>query len=114
MTPITPELKRHPREEDESGIHINSLIMKHKGRNYHLYGGTHDTTHVFTQGVGLYVLNINKATGYIGMNSYMALEPDPINSIYLHNHQEIKETLGAKWHSLNPVTIAKMLITCLY
>jgi hypothetical protein len=40
----------------------------------------------------------------------MAPEPDPINGVYLHNLQDIKESLGAKWEQLSPKTITMKLI----
>jgi hypothetical protein len=111
MTPITPVVRLFTsQDEQDLGIHINSLILEYKGNNYHLHGGTRDTIHVFAQGVAIYVLSINKALGYIGFNSYMAPEPDPINCVFLHNIGEIKETLGHKWESLSANTIATRLI----
>ena len=54
MTPITPTLKLHS-HQDNDGIHIDSLIMKHNGNNYHLYAGTKDTIYIFSQSIALYV-----------------------------------------------------------
>lgn len=96
------------------GTHLNTLILEHKGNNYHLHGGTRDTIHVFTAGVAIYVLTVNKAIGYIGLNSYMSPEPDPLNSLFLHNIKEIREYLGAKWESLKPETVVNRLIDYLY
>src|SRR6185369_3185309 len=115
MNQITPSIKLYTYQETiESGLQIRNLILEHQGNNYHLQGGTRDTIHVFTESLGIYVLTINKALGYIGLNSYMAPEPDPINAMFLHNLQEIKETLGPKWEGMKPVTIVQKLINYLY
>jgi hypothetical protein len=90
MQAITPSIKLHTYQESiETGLQIRTLILEHNGNNYHLHGGTRDTIHVFTESIGIYVLTINKALGYMGLNSYMAPEPDPINSMFLHTPQEI-------------------------
>jgi len=60
------------------------------------------------------VLTINKALGYVGLSSYMIPECDPINSLFLHNHQEITEHLGSKWEGTKPESIVKKLIQYLY
>lgn len=115
MQPITPIIRLFTYQETlESGLQIRSLILEHQGNNYHLSGRTTDTIHVFTEALGIYVLTVNKGLSYIGLNSYMTPEPDPINSIYLHNCQEITETLGAKWEDMKPVAIVQKLISCLY
>jgi hypothetical protein len=62
MTPITPELKLHI-HQDKDGIHINSLIMKHKGNSYHLYVGTKDTIYISSQSIAMYVLTVNRQHG---------------------------------------------------
>lgn len=111
MTAITPELKLFiSQEENSNGIHINSLILKHKGNHYHLLGGTNDTIHLFTESIALYVLSINEALGTMALNAFMAPEPDPINTIYLHTPKDIKETLGSGWESMSPEAIAMKLI----
>ena len=112
MTAIKPTLKLHTREED-GGTHINSLLMKHNGNSYHLYGGTRDSIHVFTQGIALYVLTINKVNGTIELNAYMSPEPFPINTFTLHTAKDIIEIFGAKWEQLSPETITLKLINYL-
>jgi len=114
MTAIKPTIKLFTSDKDNAGIQINSLILEHQGNNYHLQGGTKDTIHVFTQSIALYVLTINKRNGYIGLNSFMAPEPDPINSIFLHNYEDITETLGKKWEQMKPETIVQKLIDYIY
>lgn len=109
MTTITPAIRLHTRAED-GGVHINSLIMKHNGNAYHLYGGTRDTIHIFTQSIALYVLTINKVNGTIGLNAYMSPEAFPINSFYMHTAKDIKGVLGAEWERLSPETIVQKLI----
>lgn len=99
---------------NDSGVQIRALVFNHNCHNYHLQGRTTDTIYIFTESIGIYVLTINKALGYIGLHSYMQPECDPLNSVFLHNCQEIKETLGAKWESMKPVAIVQKLISCLY
>lgn len=114
MTAITPTIKLFTSKNTTTGIHINSLILEHNKDNYHLQGGTRDTIHVFTESIALYVLSINSSNGTMGLNAYMTPEPDPINSVYLHNNKEIREYLGHKWENMNPVSIIKQLINYLY
>lgn len=115
MIQISPTISIHTYQESiESGLQIRTLVFNHNCHNYHFQGRTTDTIYIFTESIGIYVLTINKAAGYIGLNSYMQPEPDPINSIILHNCQEIKETLDAKWESMKPIAIVQKLISCLY
>ena len=113
MTPITATIKLHSCHQYQ-GTYINALVLEHKGNNYHLYGGTRDTIHVFTESLGIYVLTINKCLGYIRLNSYMAPEPDPINTVFLHNNQEIEECLRRKLDQMKPEIITKRLSEYLY
>ena len=110
---ISPSIKLHTIPQNQ-GTYLNTLILNHKGNYYSLHGGTRDTIHVFTESIGIYVLTINKALGYIGLNSYMSPEPDPINSLFLHNIKETREYLGSKWENMKPVTIVNQLIQYLY
>ena len=115
MTKITPTIRLFTYQESlERGLQRKSLMLEHNGIRYHLHGGTRDTIHVFTESICIYVLTINKALGYIGLNAYMTPEPDPINCVYLHNYHEIRETLGAKWEGMKPLTMASRLIHYLY
>src|SRR6185369_6060845 len=108
MNQIAPSIRLLTYQETlESGLQITALILEHQGNNYHLQGCTKDTIYVFTEGLGIYVLTINKALGYIGLNSFMVPEPDPLNSLFLHNNQEICEYLGKSWESMKPETIVK-------
>ena len=109
----SPSIKLHTTNENQ-GTYLNTLTLNHNSNNYHLQGGTRDTIYVFTESIGIYVLTINKALGYMGLNSFMIPEPDPINSLFLHNHQEISEHLGSKWESMKAETIVKKLIQYLY
>jgi hypothetical protein len=110
---ISPSIKLHTFYQYQ-GTYINALILEHQGNNYHLEGGTSDTIYIFTENIGIYVLTINKGLGYIGLNSYMTPEPDPINSLFLHNLRDIRETLGNKWEGMKPLTIVQKLINYLY
>ena len=112
MTAIKPTIKLHTREED-NGIHINSLIMKHNGNSYHLYGGARDTIHVFSQSIALYVLTISKANRTIVLNAYMSPEPFPLNTFSLFTVKDIIEVLGVKWEQLSPETITHKLVNYL-
>ena len=114
MTAIKPTIKLFTSQEDDTnGIHINSLIMEHNGNNYQFHGGTSDTIHVFTESIALYVLTINESNGTMGLNAFMSPEPDPINSVYLHTPQDVKETLGDKWEQLSPKAITLKLVNYL-
>ena len=94
MTPIKPTLQLHAREENDNGIYISSLIMKHKGNNYHLHAGTKDTIYIYQESIALYVLTVNREHGKIGLNAYMSPEPFPINSFYMHSTKEIVDVFG--------------------
>lgn len=111
MNQITPIIKVHTYQKSlETGLQIRSLVLQYQNNCYHLHGGTRDTIYVFTEGVAIYVLTINTSIGYISLNTYMTPEADPINSVFLQNGREIKETLGHKWEALMPVTIVRRLI----
>lgn len=97
----------------DSGLQIRALVFNHNGHNYHLQGRTTDTIYAFTEGLGIYVLTVNKSFGRMALNSYMTPEPDPLNSIYLHNNREITGYLGSNWEQMKPVAIAQRLINCL-
>lgn len=114
MNQITPVIKLFTHQDKQSsGLYISALILEHNGNCYHLQGGTRDTIHVFTQGVCIFTLTINKTHGYIGFNAYMTPEPDPINTIFLQSNRDIKDTLGNKWENLSPKSIVRKLIDCL-
>ena len=115
MTAITPTIKLFTSQADNNtGIHILCLIIKHNGNNYHLYASTKDTIHIFQESIALYILNINKINGTIGLNAYMSPEPFALNSFYMHNVKEIMDVFGAKWEQLPALTIAMKLIYYLY
>jgi|SRR6185369_16599742 len=97
-------------QSPETGTEVVTLILEHRGNNYHLEGATKDIIHVFTAGAAIYVLNINKAHSTIRLYAYMTPEPDPINSIFLQTHREITDALGKKWEQLSPETITRRLI----
>lgn len=113
MTAITPTIKLFTSKEDSTSIHINSLILEHNGNNYQFPGATNDTIHVFTESIALYVLTINKALGTMALNCFIVPEPDPINSVHLHNEQHIQRALGHGWNDLSPATIVEKLIDLL-
>lgn len=113
MQAIKPTLQLHTREENDNGIYINSLIMKHSGNNYHLYAGTKDTLYAFSESIALYVLTVNREHGTIGLNAYMSPEPFPINSFYMHSASEIIDIFGPKWEQLPALDITLKLINYL-
>jgi len=110
---LTPSIKLHTCHQDQ-GTYINALTLNHNGNNYNLNGGTRDTIYVFAQSIALYVLSINNSNGTMGLYAFMSSEPDPINSLFMHNHHEINEYLGNKWEQMKAVTIVKKLIQYLY
>jgi len=111
MTTIKPEVKLFTNQDaDSTSIQINSLNLVYKGNHYHLPGGTGDTIHVFTQSIAIYVLTINEGQGRMALNAFMVPESDPINHVYLHTPQDIKDILGAKWEQLSPKVITMKLL----
>jgi hypothetical protein len=110
MIQISPSIKLFTYQGNiDSGLQIISLVFSHNCNNYHLQGKTTDTIFIFTEGLGIYVLTINRASGYIGLNCFMAPEPDRLDSVFLHTPHEIKEVLGQKWESLAPASIVRKL-----
>lgn len=115
MERITPVIRLLTYQHSpERGTEVVTLILEHRGNNYHLEGGTKDFIHVFTAGAAIYVLTINKAHSTIRLNSYMTPEPDPINHFVLHDNKQIREYLGNKWESMKPETITIKLMEYLY
>jgi len=115
MIQISPTVKLFTyRGSYESGLQIMSFMFSHNCNNYHFQGRTTDTIYIFTESIGIYVLTVNKGLGYMGLHSYMTPESDPLNSLFLHNHQEITEYLGSKWESMKAESIVKKLIQYLY
>jgi len=115
MTAITPELKLFTSQDaDSTSIHIDSLIIVYRGNHYNLQGGSGDTIHVFTQGIAIYVLTINKGYGRMALNAYMVPQSDAINGVYMHTPQEIIDHLGAKWEQLSPEAIVESLMDFLF
>jgi hypothetical protein len=110
MTAITPAIRRMSFEEAyQAGLQNRGLILEHQGKSYQLHAGLSDKIHVFEQSIYLYVLTINNALGYIGLDAYLPNEQDPINTIFLHSEYQFTDYLGIKWRQLSPATIAKRL-----
>lgn len=101
-------------QSPEAGTEVTTLILEHRGNNYHLEGGTKDIIHVFTSGAAIYVLTISKAHSTIRLCSYMTPEPDPINHFALQDYNHIREYLGNKWETMKPEAIANKLMEYLY
>ena len=115
MTCITPIIKLlTDHESQELGLQDKTLILFYQGNIFHLHGGTADTIHVFTQGIGIYVLTTNESLDYMGLDSYMPPEPGAINSLFLHSYHEIRDSLGKNWEQMKPETIASRLMEYLY
>jgi hypothetical protein len=115
MHQITPTIKLFTTQNaDSSSVQIDSLILVYKGNHYHLPGGTGDIIHVFTQGIAIYVLTINKGYGRMSLNAYMVPQPDAINGVYMHTPQEIIDRLGRGWELLPPEVIVEKLMDYLF
>jgi hypothetical protein len=109
MQLITPIIKLHTSREYQ-GTYLNCLIIEHQGNNYHLHGSTGTTIHAYSESICLYILSINRTLNSIGLFAYMAPEPDVLNSVSLHNNQEIKDILGQQWEQMKPDAIVKRLL----
>jgi hypothetical protein len=96
-------------EADQAGLFSRGLILEYEKRNYKLNAGTSDKIHVFTRSIYLFVLTINRFLGYIGLDAYVPLEEEPINTIFLHSDYQIKELLGKHWKQMTPETLATRL-----
>jgi hypothetical protein len=115
MTTIKPEIKLFTNQDaDSTSIQIASLTLVYKGNHYHIQGGTGDTIHVFTQGIAIYVLTINKGYGRMNLNAYMVPQPDAINGVFLHTPKEIIDHLGQEWEQLSPTAIVESLMDYLF
>jgi hypothetical protein len=114
MQPINcPSIKLHSSQLDK-GTYINSLILEHKGNNYHFPGSTGDTIHVWTQSIAIYVLNTNRRLGHVRLNAFMVPQPDAINGVYMHTLQEVVDHLGAEWEQLSPTELIEKLMDYLF
>ncbi|GFO55582.1 hypothetical protein GMSM_25890 [Geomonas sp. Red276] len=110
MQQITnPTIRVHTINRDE-GAYVGALVLTHNDNAFHLQGATADRIYVMTQGVAIYALSINQDRGYIGLQCFMAPESDPINTVFLHTHQEIVRVLGKTWEELLPETMVLKLI----
>lgn len=105
---LSPSIMLHT-IPNHHGTDINALVLNHNGNNYHFHGSTGDSIFVFTESIGIYLLTINKTNGYIGLNCFMAPEPDRLNSVFLDTPHQIKEVLSHKWESLAPAAIVRRL-----
>jgi hypothetical protein len=97
-------------ESDKAGLHSRGLMIDYDKRSYRLNAGNQDTIHVFTRSIYLFVLTINRSFGYIGLDAYMPMEEEPINSIFLHSEHHISELLGRHWSMMTPETLATRLV----
>ena len=113
MNQIIPTIKLLTTQEDQA-TYINCLIINHNSNNYHLHGSTGNIIYAFSESICLYVLSMNRALCTMGLYAFMSAEPDYINSICLHSHQEIKQMLGHQWESMEPMAIVQKLIKHLY
>lgn len=112
MNQIAPIIKIYVTHEQQ-GSYIKNLILIHEGNNYHFPCRTEDTIYVFTKSICIYLLTINRAEGAISLYTFMQPEPDYLNSVTLHNLEEIREILGDKWETMEPVDIVSMLLELL-
>jgi hypothetical protein len=81
-------------------------MLDYEDRSYKLNSGTSDKIHVFTRNIYLFVLTINRSIGYIGLDAYVSLEEEPINTIFPHSDYQIRELLGRNWNQMTPQTLA--------
>lgn len=109
MQPIKPEIQLFTKDQD-TGIHFTSLIMKHRGNKYHLHASTNDAIYIYQESIALYVLTINTEHGTVSLNTYMAPEPDALNTVFLHSIAEIEDVLGDTWEQMTPLAMTKQLI----
>jgi hypothetical protein len=96
-------------EQRNTGLHNTGLVLDYQNRSYILNAGSSDVLEVFTQSIGLYVLTLNSYAGYVGLDSYVLSEAEPINTVFLQEY-EVVELLGSKWKDLSTRTIAIKLI----
>ncbi len=114
MHQIKPTIKLFTsQDEDTNAITINNLYLDHQDNHYQFPGGTNDAIYVFTQSIAIYILSSNEVNGTMALNCFMVPEPDPVNSIYLHNQQHIERALGHGWNELSLATIVEKLIDLL-
>jgi hypothetical protein len=90
-------------------LHNPGLMLEYQNRSYVLSAGNRDSVEVFAQGIGLYVLTMNNYAGYVGLDSYIPPEQDPINSIFLQEY-EVEELFGVSWKDMSTEDIALRLM----
>ena len=107
MTKIQPTIRSMTFDEaDQAGLFNRGLMLEYENRRYKLTAGTRDTIHVFTRSIYLFVLTINRPLGYIGLDAYVPLEEETIDTIFLHSDYQIKKFLGQHWDQMSPETLA--------
>ena len=110
MLKITASIRTMNLEEQRSYKLINpGLMLELDERSYFLNAGTNDVIEAFKQGVGLFVLTINNYAGYVGLDSYVISEAEPINTVFLQEY-EAEEVLGKRWKDMTTRTIASRLM----
>ena len=110
MTQIQPTIRSMTFDEaDHAGHHSRGQILEYENRTYKLNAGTSDKIHVFSRSIYQFVLTINRSLGYVGLDAYVPLEEEPINTIFLHSDYQIKELLGNHWNQMTPETLATRL-----
>jgi hypothetical protein len=111
MQAITPQVRLMSFDEtDNAGLHSRGLMIDYENRSYRLNAGSQDKVHVFTRSIYLFVLTINRSLGYIGLDAYMPMEEEPINTIFLHSEHQIRELIGRHWSMMTPETLATRLV----
>lgn len=108
MQIIDPTIKLHVIHR-HNGAYINALVLIHNDNAYHIQGATTDQIYVTVQGIAIYVLTVNHDRGYVGLQTFMAPNCDPINMVFLHTHQEIVRILGKPWEKLSVETMVLKL-----
>jgi hypothetical protein len=96
-------------EQRNAGLKNKCLMLDYQNRSFVLNAGNSDVVEVFTQSIGLFVLTLNSYAEYVGLDSYVLSEAEPINTIFLQEY-EVVELLGSKWKDMSTRTIAIKLM----
>ncbi len=111
MTPIIPTIRMMTYDEaDRAGLNSRGLMLDYENRSYQLNAGARDTIHVFTRSIFIFVLTLYRSLGYMGLDTYMPMEEEPINTIFLHSEQQIIELLGKHWNRMTHGTLVLRLV----
>jgi len=92
MTSISPSIRMmNFAEAQERRLYHGGLILDHEGKSYVLHAGSKDKVHVFTRSIYIFVLTINTALGYMGLDAYM---PNEMGAIFGKSKTSISESIS--------------------